>query len=168
MMRVVCSFCGEDMGEKEPLQDNRLSHGMCTPCFEHFSKQWNGLKLGEYLDDFEVPVVVFDRDVRVQAANKPMADLLGKSEREMSGLLGGEVMECVYARRPEGCGGTIHCKTCTIRNTVERTLDTGEPQTQLAYLNQDDRRVQLFLSTTVLNGAVGVVVKKIASGKTET
>jgi hypothetical protein len=150
------------MGEKQPLEDERLSHTMCDACLAHFSRQWGGLKLGEYLDDFEVPVIVLDENRRVQAANQLMADRLGKSQREMYGLLGGEAMECAYARLPEGCGETVHCKTCAVRLSVEATLETGEPQARVpATLDQDDICIQFIISTTIMNGMVGVMIEEI-------
>jgi len=76
-----------------------------------------------------------------------MADMLGKSQRRVFGLLGGEVMECRYARLPEGCGNTVHCKTCAIRNTVMEVLETGEPRERVsAYVDREDRRVGLTIS----------------------
>lgn len=126
-MRVVCSYCRKEMGEKEPLEDASVSHGMCASCRDHFVQQWKGQQLGHYLDSFSEPVMVLSgEEQRIVAANQPMADLLGKSDRELFGLLGGEAIECVNARRTGGCGRTLHCKVCTIRNTVRDVLDTGE------------------------------------------
>ena len=31
-MRVTCSWCNLDMGEKEPFDDPSVSHGMCAEC----------------------------------------------------------------------------------------------------------------------------------------
>ena len=31
-MRRLCSWCGLDMGEKEPFDDTRISHGICPDC----------------------------------------------------------------------------------------------------------------------------------------
>jgi hypothetical protein len=28
----VCYRCGMEFGEKEPLEDRRVSHGLCDPC----------------------------------------------------------------------------------------------------------------------------------------
>ena len=33
-MTVICSWCKKDLGEKEPMDDRRISHGMCPDCFE--------------------------------------------------------------------------------------------------------------------------------------
>ena len=31
-MRVTCSWCNLDMGDKEPFDDPSVSHGMCAEC----------------------------------------------------------------------------------------------------------------------------------------
>lgn len=33
-MIVVCAWCCENMGTKEPKDDDRVTHGMCPVCFE--------------------------------------------------------------------------------------------------------------------------------------
>lgn len=33
-MRVKCAWCDLDMGVKEPVEDNSVSHGICPKCFE--------------------------------------------------------------------------------------------------------------------------------------
>lgn len=30
----VCAWCGKDMGEKEPLEDKSVTHGMCEKCLK--------------------------------------------------------------------------------------------------------------------------------------
>ena len=146
-MKIICSFCRADLGEKEPLEVDVVTHGMCDACADHFGRQWAGLGLGEYLDRFDRPVLAVNQDGRVVAANQAMADMLGKSDRRVFGLLGGEAMDCRYARLPEGCGSTVHCKTCTVRNTVTEVLETGEPREGVsAYVDRGDRRVGLTIS----------------------
>ena len=31
-MFIKCSWCGKDMGEKEPFHDNRTTHTICPGC----------------------------------------------------------------------------------------------------------------------------------------
>jgi PAS domain-containing protein len=160
-MKVVCSFCRADLGDKEPLDADCTTHGMCDPCADHFGKQWDGLRLGEYLDQFDYPVLAMNEDRRVVAANQPMADMLGKSERRLFGLLGGEAMECMYSRLPEGCGSTVHCETCTIRKTVMEVLETDEPREWVpAYVDRGDRRLWLTISAYKRDGIVCLVIEK--------
>lgn len=33
-MTILCAWCGLNMGQKEPVQDRRVSHGMCPECEE--------------------------------------------------------------------------------------------------------------------------------------
>jgi hypothetical protein len=82
-----------------------------------------------------------------------MAEMLGKSEREIVGLRRGEALECVYASRPEGCGKTVHCEICTIRNTLMEVLETGEPREQVpAYVDRGAQRVALTISAYERDG----------------
>ena len=160
-MKVICSFCRADLGDKEPVDLDSVTHGMCDACADHFGKQWDGLHLGEYLDQFDYPVLALNGDRRVVAANQPMADMLGKSDRQLFGLLGGEAMECMYSRLPEGCGSTVHCETCTIRKTVMEVLETDEPREWVpAYVDRGDRRLWLTISAYKRDGIVFLVVEK--------
>jgi len=162
-MRVVCSFCRVPLGEKPPLDRDELSHGACPPCLEHFERQWEGLSLAEYLDDFEFPVVVVDQDGRFIAANDRMAEQLGQPARSLTGLLGGEAMECVWARLPGGCGRTSHCETCTVRQTVRRTFETGEPQVRVpAWVQREEGRMDVLLSTRRVGPGVRVRIEVAA------
>jgi len=31
----VCGWCGKELGEKEPLEDRSITHGMCDECVEN-------------------------------------------------------------------------------------------------------------------------------------
>jgi len=33
-MRIVCSWCGKELGEKEPLDDQSETHGKCNACLK--------------------------------------------------------------------------------------------------------------------------------------
>ncbi|RJO65776.1 MAG: hypothetical protein C4523_15395 [Myxococcales bacterium] len=162
-MRLVCSYCRKSLGEKEPKSNDKITHGMCVDCFAYYDRQWSGQKLSEYLDTFDVPVVAVNPDGRLIAANRRMAKLLGKTPREMFGLLGGEAMECQYARLPGGCGRTSHCYACTVRQTVMATMQSGEPGVRVpAYLNQEDQRLRLLISTYREGDCVRLVVEEIS------
>ncbi len=161
-MRLICSYCQAEMGDKEPLDDGRISHGMCDGCFEHFSKQWGGQTLGEYLDQFSFPVMVVSGERRVLAANQTMADMLGKSERDMFGLLGGEAIDCVNSRNPGGCGADIHCHTCTIRLAVVDTWDTGRPYVQVpASLTAGGGPIRFLVSTEKRDDTVVIKLEDV-------
>ncbi len=163
-MRLVCSYCQKDMGTKPPLGDGGVSHGMCPPCGEHFKALWSGMSYGEYLERFDFPVVMVEGDVRVVALNKPACQLLGREPGEVTGLLGGEALECCRSRLPGGCGKTVHCSTCAIRNTVTRTKQTGLTMKRVpATLRRDDQTLDLLISTAAEGMLVRVTIEPAAA-----
>jgi len=162
-LRAVCSYCHKDMGRRPPLNDGGLTHAMCPDCDAYFGRQWAGQSLGEYLDRFAFPVMLIERQGRVVAANQAAGAMLGKDRVRMVGLLGGEAMECVHARLPEGCGGTVHCATCAIRNAVTRTRASGEPLSRVpARLKRTAGTAELLISTALEGQLVRVTVEPAA------
>ncbi len=161
---MVCSYCHRLIREKAPLGDTSSSHSICPACFDHYAAQWDGLRLGEFLDRFELPVVALDMDVRVTAINKALARRRGIHSREAAGLMGGELFECDHARRPEGCGRSVHCKGCAVRNVVVETISTGEPQSLVpASLLTDGERVDLHLSSYQREGTIFLIIEPVPS-----
>lgn len=159
-MMVICSYCKRVMGHKPPLDDPNTTHSICPACFAHYAPQWEGLTTGEFLDRFDAPVVVVDLDVRVVAINRALADACGIECREAIGLLGGELLECNHALEPGGCGRTIHCRGCAIRELVGRALESGEPQFDVpASLELDVERKDLSLSSYTHDGLVYLLIE---------
>ena len=160
-MRAICSYCSTQLGEVAPFDSDLISHGMCPSCEDYFNRTWGkeGQRLGEFLDRFQAPVLAVDATTtRTLAANRPMADLLCKRERSRFGLLGDQATECAKARLPGGCGNTVHCRDCTIRMIVAKTLSTGEDQRGVpAYLERAGVRSALTVSTMLRDGVVVVV-----------
>jgi len=109
---------------------------------------------------------VVDDDVVIKTVNAKACELLGKDVPAMQGLRGGNVLECAHARRPEGCGKTIHCSGCAIRRAVTRTYETGEPQSMVpATLHQTDlddpSAIALRITTVKVDGTVFLRVDRI-------
>jgi PAS domain-containing protein len=145
-MIKICSYC-EKFIEGEPDEAGRITHGMCPECFQYFDRQLEGLDFSAYLDQFPQPIAVIDADARVLYLNSALAQLLGKNKEEYLGMRGGEVMECMFARLPQGCGNTEHCPACTVRRTVMQAMSTGEPlKTIPATLSQPGRKLDLRIS----------------------
>lgn len=65
-------------------------------------------------------------DVEVLEANERALEFAGKDSEEVAGHYGGEVLECIHAALPGGCGKTVHCEACTIRMSVKKTYETGQ------------------------------------------
>lgn len=123
-MVSVCAWCRREMGFKEGPQGD-ITHGICPECYRRFFGKVERESLSEFLEWLGVPVFLVDGDVRVVAANRKAADLVGTEPADLEGAYGGEVIECARSRLPGGCGRTVHCRACTIRNTVTDTFRSG-------------------------------------------
>lgn len=38
-MKIICAWCKKDMGEKPPLDDERVTHTICPECILDFDKE---------------------------------------------------------------------------------------------------------------------------------
>ncbi len=113
------------MSESPAWQDGfEVTHGICQPCTARVMQELKEPLL-DYLDSLGMPVMVIQSDPAVFTANKYACTLLGKERQEIEGSPGGDVLECIHGFEPGGCGNTVHCKTCTIRNTILNTFTTG-------------------------------------------
>jgi PAS domain-containing protein len=159
-VKLVCAYCRKVIRDERGARATDVSHGMCPECEGHFGKLWAGISLSEYLDDLPEPTLVLDGEGRVLAANQKLADRTGRDARELAGGLPGQAFACVRSRLPEGCGRTVHCRECTIRRSIERVRETGEPQLAVpAWLQTDAGRVLLRISVTRAQGLVQVLVE---------
>ena len=151
-MKSVCAWCQADLGEVESeahLEDS-ITHGICSSCVARLRSSYleRSESLQDFLDRLGVPVLLLESDARVLTGNKLARDLLGKGLGDLEGRRGGEVIECTHSKTPEGCGQTVHCKTCTIRNTVLETFETGRnflhvqayPDIQIGAIRRDRDR----------------------------
>jgi len=162
-VKVICSYCRKTIGKIEPFNDHNVSHGMCKECYNHYKDQIKGLSLDKFLDRFEAPLLVVDKDGRIVAANKMIENIMSRSRRDIFGLLGGEVMECVYARLPEGCGKTAHCLACSIRNTVMAAMESGEPQMHVPVtLSQENKEIEMVISTEKIGSFVRIIIEDVS------
>jgi hypothetical protein len=125
-MRRVCAWCGKKLGNiaAESESEYAVSHGICDSCALRLLSE-DAKPLHDFLDGLGVPVLVMESGNVVRTANRFARELLRKDLCEMEGLRGGNVLECPYAKLPGGCGQQEHCKSCTIRNCVLETFETG-------------------------------------------
>jgi PAS domain-containing protein len=119
-----------------------------------------------FLNTFDEPILLIDENARVITANQSAREFLNKDFSEIEGYLGGEVMECAYSCLEGGCGNTIHCKSCTIRNLVMKTHETGKPFiNQIAYqdikVNDETQQMKFLISTEKLSDSVMLKVEVI-------
>ena len=172
-MKVICSACGKLLRDKpsDAGSEHEVSHGLCDTCALHFKAQ-AGIPITEYIEGIEAPVVMVAPDETINALNDRASELLGKSLSEVQGQKGGDVFECEYARLQGGCGETVHCSGCTIRNTVTETLRTGKPMRNIpAYLNRNSEtrseRIELLITTEKIGGVVFLKIERMEEAPPE-
>ncbi|MFI5298382.1 MAG: hypothetical protein ACHREM_09810 [Polyangiales bacterium] len=140
-MKRVCAWCRTDLGTVDGDFDPRLpiTHTICPECDHDFDDERTDETVQAFLDRLDVPVLLVDHYVRVIAASRQAQLLLADGVRETRGQTGGSLLECVSAALPGGCGGSVHCKGCSVRNSVLETHETGRPLNDVpAYVNVDN------------------------------
>lgn len=71
--------------------------------------------------------VLVDRDRRVLKANSFAAEFAGTPEESLINKRAGEALHCLNSLEdPQGCGFGSECTHCVIRNTVNKTFETGQ------------------------------------------
>jgi hypothetical protein len=115
----------EDIPATAGNSNNQITHGICKSCKEYFfSKKDN--TIDQLLNKLDAPVLVVNDAGDVLLANTQALHMLGKDLTMVKDLRIGTVMECAWARLPEGCGHTVHCVACTIRSNINTTFSTGK------------------------------------------
>lgn len=164
-MKCICAWCLKQLAPAPETDavDSGISHGICEECINNVQFQ-TGVALQKYLDSFAIPILLVDEDVRVLGANHAASALTGKNALEIMAQLAGNVFECKYARLPEGCGKTIHCSGCAIRQAVTKCITTGEPQVKIpAYLNPaESHSLTLTITAVKMGSAVALRIEEIA------
>lgn len=154
-MKRVCSWCHKDMGG-----EGLVTHGICPQCkLKIYASR--GTTLHDFLENMPEPVAVITDEGLVSSANKAMRSALGKGFDQITDFLGGEVFSCSYATLPEGCGKTVHCSGCSIRNTVMYTLQSGLSQQVEVSILQDSGRVFFEIDTETDGQVVLLKIKRM-------
>ena len=128
-MNCICAWCSKTLraaGSEAP-SDERMSHGICDECALTFVGI-RRLRIGELLKHVSVPVLVLSADCRVAGANPEAGELFEKHPETFLGRLPGEVIDCIGACTPGGCGHSVICPACELRRTVEATARDGIPR----------------------------------------
>lgn len=148
------------MGDKPDHEASKfeITHGICASCKDYFFSDQT-YTLDRLLNQLNAPVLMVNLQGEVLLANKQALQLLAKDLASVRDFKLGDVMECVYAKLPEGCGNTQHCMACTIRNNVMATFKTGKSLKQVpAFLNRIDRhsvhKISLLISTEKVDEVV--------------
>lgn len=162
-MHAQCAWCQKDLGFRPSIAHHAhdVTHGICPECADYFFTQRDH-SMHAFLNRLDAPVVLVDSDVNVIDANDAAVAMLGQPAEALAHKRGGDVLECANAKLPQGCGHTVHCLACSIRNCVRETAETGRSLSHVpAWLRRHNEsahpassRVRLEISTERLGGAV--------------
>lgn len=160
-MQVICAWCSQKIrrvSNRAAVSIFDVSHGICKSCKEYFFTDRNRT-LDKVLNRLEAPVLMVNAQGVVELANQKALEFLDKDMDAVKGFKGGEVMECTYAKLPEGCGNSTHCAACTVRGNVIKTFETGRSLRQVpAFLNRQNRnsihRIDFLISTEKVDDMV--------------
>lgn len=166
-MHRRCAWCGRalDPTPPAPHDGELITHGICESCRDTFLLDV-GTPLQDFIDTLGAPVLIVEDDTVAVAANQRALELAGKDLEALKGQRLGDVFECANAKLPEGCGRTVHCSGCTIRNSVTHTHDTHEPCLRVpASLKQgpveEPNPVDLYITTEWVAGKVLLKIEKV-------
>jgi hypothetical protein len=160
-MRTICAWCKEELHSDESDlagSDVPISHGICPDCIIKFFS-FMGKPMRDYLDEFAGPVFLVDATNKIISANSEGLALIHKASDEIEEKLAGDIFECPHTSQAEGCGNTIHCKSCTIKNAIVETSQTGKamlriPAYQDLHSFSKNKKTQFFISTEKVEDAV--------------
>ncbi|MEA3306406.1 MAG: hypothetical protein U9Q34_01305 [Elusimicrobiota bacterium] len=148
-MKRVCAWCKKEMGETDDKSDI-ITHGICPECESLL--EFEPVKIRDSLDEFERPVLLIDDDARCLVSNNTASKTLEKELASIEGFLCGNIIGCVHAKEPGGCGKTKFCSDCELRNIIKDTFETGKSHLKKeVYLNIQTKKgiekTQFFIST---------------------
>ena len=84
-------------------------------------------ELSAIIENAPIVMLLVDRERQVRKANGAAIKFAGHPAEEMIGLRSGEALHCLHSLDdPRGCGFGQFCETCTVRNAVIDTLETGK------------------------------------------
>jgi hypothetical protein len=139
---------------------------MCPRCQAAFLGGPGPVSLKEFVGGFEFPVILVGPDTELLEANHEALRLVRKGLEEVRGQLAGEVLECIYAKHPGGCGRQVHCKACAIRNSVTTTHKTGNSLTDVDSYQEimtEDGLKTVHLKISTVKRADSVLLKIVAA-----
>jgi hypothetical protein len=160
-MIVICAWCNQTLSAGQP--GDAVSHGICPECANLLLRQ-RRFTLEQLLEQFDMPVIALDADATALCANRAAARTLATKADLIKGKLMGDVIECIHAESPEGCGRTIHCSGCTIRRMVTATHQDGRSRRGVK-ANQSVRRageatsVRYWISTRKIGDVVLLTIE---------
>ncbi|MBT3279778.1 MAG: hypothetical protein HN909_03480 [Phycisphaerales bacterium] len=162
----ICAWCKANLDPKQKDQEGPITHGICDSCLEMMLA---GPKtMNDFLDSLDLPVLMVGSNAEVVFANRVACEVTGNTSAELKGKLGGDALQCIHARNPQGCGKHVHCKSCAVRNSVNHTYATGEPcvrvPAHMDVINTDvTTEIRFLVSTEKAGETVLLQIEDIAA-----
>ncbi len=79
--------------------------------------------VGPMLDAMPHPVFLVDEDVTIVALNSASRKMIGKKPELIIKRRAGEILHCIHAKETvEGCGKSVSCADCIVRNSVKKAF----------------------------------------------
>jgi PAS domain-containing protein len=171
-MKRVCAWCKKDMGtvHSDYYEENIITHGICTECANRTFTELNMDRSEILIEGLSEPVLVVDGDVVALMANSKAGEILGKDLPQIKGFKCGNIIKCVHAHEPGGCGRTMHCNGCALRLTVEDTYKTGKSHLRVpAYadilVEGKPQKISFLISTEKVQGVVLLRIDNIGGNE---
>ncbi len=114
-----------------------------------------------------VSMMLLDENTNIIQMNQTGLEKTGETHKSVIGRRGGDVFKCIGTiNNPEGCGAGELCKSCGVRETVEKVLNKGldifKKETSLKVLKSEkdieEMNVLVSASSIDLDGNRGVLV----------
>lgn len=160
-MKSICAWCKKDMGTVPAINftESVITHGIFDECAHIAFAELNMDQTAIFIDRLPEPVLVVDGNVVGLMANVKAREVLGKDLPKIKGFTGGNIIECVHAHEPGGCGRTMHCNGCALRLTVEDTYKTGKSHSHVpAYadipVQGKAQKISFLISAEKVKGVV--------------
>ncbi len=156
-MHRICSWCGKDLdSERDQTRDDKITHGICSLCTMKMAIG-QGTPTPDLMERLDEPGFLVDRDGVMQTANRNGCRLVNKEIDAITGRLTGDVLQCANAKLPGGCGHTVKCSVCSIRNSRIATMETGISLSRVSATRNistpaGEQYVQFIISTDQLDG----------------
>jgi nitrogen-specific signal transduction histidine kinase len=123
-VRNYCTWCGIE------LTDNNTKtvagKQLCDNCTGKPLNNETYASVREFIDNLDQPVIIIENDTEITMVNKAAENVFLNNSAILEKSRAGDALQCTCAKLPGGCGKTIHCKACAIRQAVENTRKTGK------------------------------------------
>lgn len=107
----------------------------------------------QILDAMPVMALIVDEDIRVMDANANAIQEFGNDFKKLRHRRTGDIIPCHHSlEQPGGCGHSVYCGHCPIRNSVKDAHQgnhTVQMRTRIEFITLQGRQEHSFLITAV-------------------